>query len=140
MHCKHGQSAVIPAAAGFYRCFYSYLLVSFQTGFSRAYLAIISRGPLPLTDPFKTLLQMFRNCLTHGIWMLWSNRLKLEKRGKASRTFYDWFFIWEITAVGVTGLVAELLRWAIQTFGYIVYFMHLVFIVMLFFTGAELAH
>jgi quinone-modifying oxidoreductase subunit QmoC len=90
-------------------------------------------GPLPLTDPFKTLANISAFALLYGIWTLWSNRLKREKKGGASSTFYDWFLIWEITAVGVTGLGAELLRWAgVPTIGFIVYFMHLVSVLMLF--------
>jgi quinone-modifying oxidoreductase subunit QmoC len=90
-------------------------------------------GPLPLTDPFKTLANISAIALLYGIWVLWSNRLKLEQRGKASRTFYDWFLIWEITAVSITGLLAELLRWAgMPTLGYLIYFLHLVSVLMLF--------
>ncbi len=71
--------------------------------------------------------------LLYGIWILWNNRIKLEKRGKASSTFYDWFLIWEITTVGVKGLGAELLRWAgMPSIGYIVYYLHLVSVLMLF--------
>lgn len=90
-------------------------------------------GPLPLIDPFKLLANASAVALLYGVWILWSNRTEMEKKGKASRTFYDWFLIWEIMAVGVTGLGAELLRWAgLPTFGYIVYFMHLVSVMMLF--------
>ena len=90
-------------------------------------------GPLPLTDPFKTLANISAVALLYGIWVLWGNRLRHEKRGKSIWTFYDWFLIWEITAVSVTGLGAELLRWAgMPTFGYIVYFAHLVSVLMLF--------
>ena len=90
-------------------------------------------GPLPLTDPFKILANISAIALLYGIWVLWGNRLKREKVGKSVWIFYDWFLIWEITAVGVTGLGAELLRWAgMPTFGYIVYFMHLVSVLMLF--------
>lgn len=90
-------------------------------------------GPLPLTDPFKIIANISAIALIYGILILWINRTKLEKRGKASGTFYDWFLIWEITAVGVTGIGAELLRWGrIPTFGYIVYFLHLISVMMLF--------
>ena len=90
-------------------------------------------GPIPLTDPFKIFANISAIALLYGIWVLWRNRLELEKKGKANRTFYDWFLIWEITVVGVTGLGAELLRWMnLPTVGYIVYFMHLVSIMMLF--------
>lgn len=90
-------------------------------------------GPIPLIDPFKILANVSAVALLYGIWVLWRNRLVLEKRGKASRTFYDWFLIWEITVVGATGVGAELLRWmSLPTLGYIVYFMHLVSVMMLF--------
>jgi len=90
-------------------------------------------GPLPLIDPFKILANISAIALLYGVWVLWSNRTGMENNGKASRTFYDWFLIWEIMAVGVTGLGAELLRWAgLPAFGYIVYFMHLVAVMMLF--------
>jgi len=90
-------------------------------------------GSLPLTDPFKTLANISAIALLYGVWVLASDRIKLEKRGKANRTFYDWFLIWEIAAVGITGLLAELLRWdGMPTLGYLIYFLHLVSVLMLF--------
>ena len=62
-------------------------------------------GPLPLTDPFKLLANVSAIALLFGIGVLWANRKKAESELKTQATFYDWFLIWEITAVGVTGLV-----------------------------------
>lgn len=90
-------------------------------------------GPLPLTDPFKILGNVSAIALLFGIGVLWSNRKKAEVELSTQATFYDWFLIWEIAAVGVTGLGSELLRWAgMPVIGYIVYFMHLVAVMMLF--------
>ena len=90
-------------------------------------------GPLPLIDPFKILANVSAVALLYGIYVLWTSRKDMESRGKASKTFYDWFLIWEILAVGATGLGAELLRLAgLPAFGYIVYFLHLVSVMMLF--------
>jgi quinone-modifying oxidoreductase subunit QmoC len=90
-------------------------------------------GPMPLTDPFKILANVSAIALLFGVAVLWSNRKKAEQEQNTKPTFYDWFLIWEITAVGVTGLGAELLRWAgMPVLGYIVYFLHLVSIMMLF--------
>lgn len=90
-------------------------------------------APMSLIDPFKILANISAIALLYGIWVLWSSRTDMEKRGKASKTFYDWFLIWEILAVGVTGLGAELLRWAgLPALGYIVYYLHLVSVMMLF--------
>ena len=90
-------------------------------------------GPMAFFDPFKLLANVSAVALLFGVYVLWTNRLKAEEELNAQATFYDWFLIWEITAVGVTGLGAEVLRWAgMPTFGYIVYFMHLVSVMMLF--------
>ena len=90
-------------------------------------------GPMSLADPFKILANVSAIALLFGIVVLWNNRKKAEQELDTQTTFYDWFLIWEITAVGVTGLGAELLRWAgAPTVGYLVYFLHLVSIMMLF--------
>jgi quinone-modifying oxidoreductase, subunit QmoC len=90
-------------------------------------------GPLPLTDPFKILANASAIALLFGIGILWVNRKKAEAEVNTQATFYDWFLIWEIAAVGVTGLAAQLLRWAeMPVLGYIVYFLHLVSVMMLF--------
>lgn len=90
-------------------------------------------APMSLMDPFKILANVSAIALLFGIGVLWKNRKQDELENNTQATFYDWFLIWEITAVGVTGLGAELLRWAgMPTFGYIVYFLHLVSIMMLF--------
>jgi len=90
-------------------------------------------APMSLMDPFKILANVSAIALLFGIGVLWQNRKKAEAELDAQATFYDWFLIWEITAVGVTGLSAELLRWAgMPTLGYLIYFFHLVSIMMLF--------
>jgi quinone-modifying oxidoreductase subunit QmoC len=90
-------------------------------------------GPMSLVDPFKILANVSAIALLFGIAVLWSNRKKAEQELETKVTFYDWFLIWEITAVGITGLGSALLRWAgAPTMGYIVYFLHLVSIMMLF--------
>jgi quinone-modifying oxidoreductase subunit QmoC len=90
-------------------------------------------GPLPLTDPFKVLANVSAIALIFGIAVLWSNRVRLQKEEKTQATFYDWFLIWEIAAVGITGIGAELFRWmGMPVVGYVVYFLHLVSIMMLF--------
>lgn len=90
-------------------------------------------GPMVIYDPFKILANVAAVALLFGIFVLWSNRTKSEAEGKATRTFYDWFLIWEIAAVGITGLGAEILRWLnIPVLGYPMYYLHLVSVMMLF--------
>ena len=91
-------------------------------------------GPIPLYDPFKILANISAIALLVGIAILWGNRKKMEAEQGVSPTFYDWFLIGEIVAVGVTGLGAELLRWAdFSVLAYLMYYMHLVAVFMLFF-------
>ena len=90
-------------------------------------------GPLWFWDPIKLIANVSAIALLYGIWILWKNRRKMEAAGRATNTFYDWFLIWEIVAVGITGLLAELLRWGGQAgLGYLVYYLHLVSVTMLF--------
>lgn len=91
-------------------------------------------GPIALLDPFKLLANISAIALVVGIGILWSNRNKMEQEQDVSATFYDWFLIVEIMAVGVTGLGAELLRLAdLATLAYLFYYLHLVAVFMLFF-------
>lgn len=90
-------------------------------------------GPLPLTDLVKVGANVAGIALLYGVVKLWKNRKKMEKENGTQATFYDWFLIWIIGAVGLTGLGAEILRWMnLPLAGYIVYFTHLVSIFMLF--------
>jgi len=90
-------------------------------------------GPIPLWDPFKILANISAIALLVGIAILWANRKKMEAEGEAAPTFYDWFLIGEIFAVGITGLGAELFRWAdFGVLAYLTYYLHLVSIFMLF--------
>ncbi len=88
---------------------------------------------IPLLDPVKILANISAVALLVGIWILWSNRAAREKEKGVAPTFYDWFLIGEIMAVGVTGLGAELFRLMnMMTIGYVIYYAHLVSVMMLF--------
>lgn len=90
-------------------------------------------GPLPLTDFVKIGANVAGVALLYGVFKLWMNRKRMERENGTQATFYDWFLIWIIGAVGLTGLGAEILRWMnLPLAGYIVYFVHLVSIFMLF--------
>jgi len=90
-------------------------------------------GPISMWNPVKMAANVAAIAMIVGTGILWSNRSRMEMEGQASRTFYDWFLIWEIMAVGVTGFAAELLRLiGLATLGYITYYLHLVSVMMLF--------
>ena len=90
-------------------------------------------GPIHMWNPVKWIANIAAVAMIYGIVVLWQNRKKMEAEGKAKHTFYDWFYIWIIAVVGVTGLGAELLRLVnLQLLGYFVYFWHLVSVAMMF--------
>ncbi len=90
-------------------------------------------GPISMWNPVKLLANVSAVAMIAGIGILWMNRKEMETAGKAANTFYDWFLIWIIMGVGVTGLAAELLRLVgIPSLGYVVYYLHLISVAMLF--------
>lgn len=90
-------------------------------------------GPISLANPVKWLANVSAIALIVGIGILWSNRKQMEAEGKAVPNFYDWFLIWEIMAVGVTGMAAQLFRLMdIGVIAYLLYYLHLVSVMMLF--------
>jgi len=90
-------------------------------------------GPISMWNPVKLLANVSAIAMIVGIGILWVNRTKMEAEGKVTNTFYDWFFIWVIMAVGVTGMVAQILRLiGIPSLGYISYYLHLISVAMLF--------
>jgi quinone-modifying oxidoreductase subunit QmoC len=90
-------------------------------------------GPMSVWNPVKILANVSAVAMIVGCGILWMNRSQIEADENITPTFYDWFLIWEIMAVGVTGLLAEVARWAgLAAPGYIIYFMHLVTVMMLF--------
>jgi quinone-modifying oxidoreductase subunit QmoC len=90
-------------------------------------------GPISMWNPIKVLANVSAVAMIVGLGILWMNRTKMEASGKAVNTFYDWFIIWIMMGVGVTGLAAELLRLVgIPSLGYVVYYLHLISVAMLF--------
>jgi quinone-modifying oxidoreductase subunit QmoC len=90
-------------------------------------------GPMSMWNPVKIMANVAAIALIVGVGILWGNRSKMELDGKTTKTFYDWFLIWEIMAVGVTGLAAELFRLiGVASIGYVIYYLHLISVMMLF--------
>lgn len=90
-------------------------------------------GPISLANPIKWLANVSAVALIVGVGILWANRSKMEADNNVKGTFYDWFLIGEIMAVGVTGLGAQLMRLAdFHVMAYLLYYSHLVAVMMLF--------
>lgn len=112
---------------------YSFMRKDVISLFVSKELAHVLHGPIPLSDPFKILANISAIALIVGVGILWSNRLRMQDEQKVAATFFDWFLIVEIMAVGVTGLMAELSRLIdVAPLAYLFYYMHLVSVLMLF--------
>ncbi len=116
--------------------FIGLFIVTVYSAFTQDVIGIFipsMHGPISMWNPVKLLANVSAVAMIVGIGILWMNRSKMEAEGKATNTFYDWFLIWMIAGVGVTGLAAELLRLVgIPSLGYVVYYLHLVSVMMLF--------
>ncbi len=99
-------------------------------------LAASMHGPLSFMSidaPIKILANVSAVAMIVGVGILWGNRVASEERNGAKGTYYDWFLLYEIMAVGVTGLGAEICRLiGIPPLAYAVYYLHLVAVLMLF--------
>jgi quinone-modifying oxidoreductase subunit QmoC len=118
---------------------WAFLALAFVTAYSAFAQDVLGifipslHGPMSLWNPVKILANVAAIALVVGTGILWGNRTKMEAAGQSSRTFYDWFLIWMIMAVGVTGIGAELLRLVgVASLGYVTYYLHLVSVMMLF--------
>ncbi|MCW5213001.1 quinone-interacting membrane-bound oxidoreductase complex subunit QmoC [Desulfobulbus sp. TB] len=91
-------------------------------------------GPMDLINPFKILANVSAVAMIVGVVILWKNRNQMIRDNQGGNTFYDWFLIWMIAGVGVTGLGAEVFRLVGVgvKLGYVMYYLHLVTVMMLF--------
>ncbi len=84
-----------------------------------------------LTVVFKIIGNVSAVALIIGIFLVMSNRMKnAPKAGIGS--YYDWLFITIVAGLGITGLLAELLRLANTPIAYPTYMIHLSFVFFLF--------
>jgi quinone-modifying oxidoreductase subunit QmoC len=118
---------------------WAFIALFFVTGYSLFMQDILGQiwpqlhGPMSMWNPVKILANVAGIAMIVGIAILWGNRNQMEARGQASRTFYDWFLIWIIMGVAVTGMGAQTMRLlALPQLGYLVYYLHLVSVMMLF--------
>jgi quinone-modifying oxidoreductase subunit QmoC len=99
-------------------------------------------SPYFLLSPIKLLAMAGTASLLYGIWSILKERqANAEKAGYGS--YYDWFLIYVIFAVGVTGLLSWLFRLVgIRILAYPTYFLHLTAVFMLFFYApyTKMAH
>ena len=112
--------------------FYSFVGLAVTTTIGASYIYVFHyNGPYPQTNIIKWIGNVSGVAMLIGISMIIMNRLKnQEKAGIGS--YFDWFFITIVYGVGLTGMLAEVLRLMQLSIGYAMYFAHLVFVFVLF--------
>src|SRR3989339_124234 len=118
-----------------------FLLIVTSWGFLNEWV-LHNEPPYFLLSPLKLLAMAGTASLLYGIWNIVKERqANAAKVGYGS--YYDWFLIYVIFAVGATGLLAWLFRLVgIKILAYPTYFLHLTAIFMLFFYApyTKMAH
>jgi quinone-modifying oxidoreductase subunit QmoC len=88
-------------------------------------------SPYPNSDPVKILALVSSIGFAAGFAIILFNRV--AKAGKAGMgSYFDWIFLVIVFGVGATGMLSWGLRLADMEVGYLVYYLHLVFIWSLF--------
>ncbi len=98
-------------------------------------------GPYSQMNPVKWLANISGIVLIIGASLMLKNRM--AKEDDQVSTYKDWFLIWLVLGLGVTGMLTELTRLADAAFvTYALYFIHLmfVFVLFMFLPFSKLAH
>ncbi|HIE32475.1 MAG TPA: heterodisulfide reductase [Thermodesulfobacteriaceae bacterium] len=112
---------------------WSFIILAFVTGV--VFIAADVFGfhtPWPLYNPIKILANIGAILLLYGVISLIVNRSRASAEGKLSSSYLDWFLIYLVLAVGVTGLLTEILRLVHNAFYPGMYALHLIAVFMLF--------
>ena len=111
------------------------------------------RYPFAWWNPWKLLANVGAIILIVGCVKAITDRKNNEEESGASSSF-DWMFVWLLLAVGVTGLLTEVLRWIVAPDwpvvrfeglkfpAWTIYFVHLVFVfqLLVYLPYSKLAH
>ncbi|RUM88646.1 MAG: heterodisulfide reductase [Thermodesulfatator sp.] len=112
---------------------WSFIILAFVTGV--VFIAADVFGfhtPWPIYNPIKILANIGAILLIYGCISIIVNRTRAAAEGKLASSYQDWFLIYLILAVGVTGLLTELLRLAGNVIYPGMYALHLAMVFMLF--------
>jgi len=120
---------------------FAFIALAFVTGFFFFVLYGLGiHGPYSQFHPVKILANIAGIALIIGGALLYKQRL--DKKDQIS-TYKDWYLLWLVVGLGVTGMLAQLTRLADAEFlTYLIYFIHLMFVFNLiaFLPFTKLAH
>jgi len=98
--------------------------------------------PMALWNPVKILANLGAIALVVGLTLITRMRLNLDP-SKQRSSFYDWYLLGVFWAVGITGILCEILRLAaLPAIAYPMYYLHLIAVFMLiaYLPWSKLAH
>jgi len=98
--------------------------------------------PLPLLHPLKIFGNLSAVALLFGCCLMVYNRLTADA-GQMQTSYFDWFFLLVLFAVGITGVLSETMRFVRQPeWAYPIYFTHLVviFALLIYSPYSKFAH
>ena len=119
--------------------FYSFIILAIVTAIvagghwiGKVIPALKVVTPMPQTYPVKILANICALAMLFGLGALTLRRMRLNPKYQAS-SFYDWYLLGIIWAVGVTGILSQVFRLldAVKP-AFCVYYLHLVVVWMLF--------
>ncbi len=113
--------------------FYGFIGLAITTTWAIYYLYGLKwESPYPLTDPLKIWGNVSALALITGITLVVLNRMKTSPRAGLG-SYFDWQLITVIYVIAATGILSEVLRLLdIASLAYPIYFVHLVFVFVLF--------
>lgn len=110
--------------------FYGFILLGISTLIAVVYMLQGRPLGLPLTDPAKIIGNTGAVLLFFGTtWLVYERFVKKDKVGFGG--YFDWFFLGNLYAVAITGILTEALRVANVATAYYMYAIHLIFVFVL---------
>jgi len=110
--------------------FYGFILLGISTLIAVVYMLQGRQLGLPLTDPAKIIGNTGAVLLFVGAsWLIYERFVKKDKVGFGG--YFDWFFLGNLYAVAITGIITEALRVANVAAAYYMYAIHLIFVFVL---------
>jgi quinone-modifying oxidoreductase subunit QmoC len=118
---------------------YSFCILAFVTAvvagghwIGKVWPVVSIETPMPLTFPVKLLANLGALMLLAGLAVLTARRFLQDKENHGSN-WHDWYLLGIIWAVALTGVLSQCFRLAdCVTLAFMVYYLHLVFVWMLF--------
>lgn len=105
-----------------------FVILFIVTTYAVISLYLLKVYPFDLVHPAKIMGNLGGIALTIGVIIMMINR-KNNPEQMGTATGFDWSFLWVILGVGITGFLAQFLRFAGNApLAYTVYFIHLIFV------------